>query len=259
AGICRTAINGRILDCNESFARIFGYQSREDVLSAGAPSLYFRPKDRRAFLAKLRKNHMLNNIELRLRRKDGSPVWVLGNASLVEGEQGEPAVVEGIWIDVTERREVEEQLRALSARLQMVREEERTTIAREIHDQLGQALTRLKIELSLLAAEIPKGRQTLHRKVVSMSTLFDSTIQGVRGFSARLRPPILDHFGLTATIEQEVLEFGDRTGVDCEFIGPEDLALDLERSTALFRILQEAFTNIARHAKATRVVTRLAK
>ncbi len=267
AGVCRATLSGRILDCNEAFAQIFGFQSREEVLSEGVLGLYPRSGDRKALFSRLRAQRNLNTVELRLRRKDGSPVWVLGKARLVEGDDGEPTVLEGIWMDITERKLSEEELRSsrerlrdLSAHLQVVREEERTHIAREIHDQLGQTLTRLKIDLALLADELPDNHSHLLRKTVSMSMLLDSTLQTVRKISAQLRPPALDHLGVSVAVEQELLEFQQRLGIQCDLIAtPEDLTLDPERSTAIFRILQEALTNVARHANATRVDVRLKK
>jgi PAS domain S-box-containing protein len=265
SGVCRATLAGRILDCNESFARIFGYQSREDALSAGTLGLYGKSADRRNFLSRLLEQHTLNNLELSLLRKDGSPVWVLGNVSLVEDDEGKPTVIEGIWMDITERKltEVElknsrELLRALSTKLQVIREEERTHIAREIHDLLGQALTRLKIDLSLLADDLPEDGRHLLTRVSAMSKLSDATIQNVRRICSQLRPSALDHLGLSAAINEELSEWHDRTGIEYAFVSrPQDLTLDRERSTAVFRILQEALTNVARHTNATRVDVRL--
>jgi PAS domain S-box-containing protein len=261
SGVCRATLAGRILDCNESFARIFGYESREDVLFAGTLGLYGKAADRKSFLSRLREQHTLNNLELSLRRKDGSPVWVLGNVRLVEDDEGELTVIEGIWMDITERKltEVElknsrELLRALSTKLQVIREEERTHIAREIHDLLGQALTRLKIDLSLLADDLPENARHLLTRVSSMSKLFDATIQNVRRICSQLRPSALDHLGLPAAITEELSEWHDRTGIEYDFVSRrQELTLDRERSTVVFRILQEALTNVARHANATRV------
>jgi signal transduction histidine kinase len=164
-------------------------------------------------------------------------------------------------MDITERKLTEEELktsremlRALSAELQIIREEERTHIAREIHDQLGQVLTRLKIDLALMADDLPEDGKHLLDRTTSMSNLFDETIQNVRRICSELRPSSLDHLGLTAAIEEELREWHDRTGVEYELVSlPENFTLDAERSTAIFRILQEALTNVARHTDATRV------
>ncbi len=110
AGVFRTTLDGRILDFNESLARILGYSSREELLARGASELYAGAADREAFLGRLQKNKTLTNYELCLKRKDGSPIWVLENANLIEGEGG-LEVIEGTVIDITERKQLEERLR----------------------------------------------------------------------------------------------------------------------------------------------------
>jgi PAS domain S-box-containing protein len=180
-------------------------------------------------------------------------------------EQGRMQTVLSINRDMTERRMAEEglkqsreQLRALSSHLQSIREEERTRIAREVHDVLGQALTALKIDLygvqRGLSRETDLGAEHLAEKMKSMSSLIDSTIQTVRRIATELRPGILDDLGLVAAVEWQANDFQVRTGIDCEVTSHVDyLDLDRERSTATFRILQETLTNVARHAAASRV------
>lgn len=150
-----------------------------------------------------------------------------------------------------------EQLRDLAAHLESVREEERTRIAREIHDELGQALTGLKMDLSWMDRRISETEEEtrkalLSEKLKSSIKLVDTTIQSVRKIATELRPGVLDDLGLTAAIEWQALEFQERTGIRCELELPEeDLLLDQDRSSAIFRIFQELLTNIARHADAT--------
>jgi signal transduction histidine kinase len=146
-----------------------------------------------------------------------------------------------------------EQLRELSARLQSVREEERTRIAREIHDELGQTLTGLKMDVAWLQKHLDPQQPALLEKTQAMSDLIDTTIQAVRRISTELRPGILD-LGLTATIDWQLQEFQSRTGIESKLIrAPEETALDADSSTTVFRIFQEILTNIARHAQATQV------
>ncbi len=159
---------------------------------------------------------------------------------------------------VEELRKSRDQLRALAARLQSVREEERTYIAREIHDELGQACTAIKMDLALISRKLTKRQAKLLAKVESSIQLVDSTIVTLRKIASELRPRTLDDLGLPAALEAQAQEFESRTGIHCSVtLPPEPLTLDTDRSTAIFRIFQESLTNVARHAQATRVEARL--
>jgi len=155
-------------------------------------------------------------------------------------------------------RESHEQLRALSIYLQSVREEERTRIAREVHDGLGQALTGCKLDLSWISGKLPRNLKPLIDKTRELSAHIDSTIQMVRRISSELRPGVLDHLGLVAALEWQANEFQNRTGIKCEVnANIRDPELETELSTTLFRIFQETLTNIIRHAGATQVQVHL--
>jgi PAS domain S-box-containing protein len=157
-----------------------------------------------------------------------------------------------------ELRTIAEQLRALSARVESVREEERRRVAREVHDTLGQALTGLKINLSLLGRKLA-GETELEERIVSMSDLVDTTIKSVREIATELRPGVLDDLGLAAALDWQVKRFGELMGLESSFTSDtDDSLLDKDLTIALFRIAQEALTNIARHAEASRVDVRLA-
>jgi signal transduction histidine kinase len=157
-----------------------------------------------------------------------------------------------------ELRASSEQSRNLAARLLSVREEERTGIAREIHDELGQSLTAMKIDLAWLASRLPRRNAPLLERIRSTLELADSIIQSVRRISTELRPGILD-LGLAAAVEWQTHEFQARTGIQCKLrlLAQEVVAPDA--STALFRILQETLTNVARHAGAMRAEVVLQK
>ena len=156
-------------------------------------------------------------------------------------------------------RSSEENLRALAAHLQSVREEERIHIAREIHDELGQALTGLKFDIGKLAKTACRDDPETGEKIAGLSQNIDRIINSVRRIASGLRPEVLDEIGLSAAIGWQAREFQRRTGVRCTVeIEPGFGDPDKERSTALFRIFQELLTNVARHANATRVNARLA-
>ncbi|HVJ20659.1 MAG TPA: GAF domain-containing protein, partial [Polyangiaceae bacterium] len=156
-----------------------------------------------------------------------------------------------------QRRELDDQLRALSAHIEAVREEERTTMAREIHDDLGQALTALKMDVAWIARRLGSGedpRGAIADKLMSMSALTDQVIDRVRRISAELRPGMLDDLGLVAALQWQGQQFQARTDTICTVhanVGEGRLERGL--STAIFRICQEALTNVARHAEAKSV------
>ena len=146
------------------------------------------------------------------------------------------------------------QYKSLSSYLQEAREEERKTIAREIHDELGQLLTAMKIQLSLLPEEIKNDATAALERTEAMKKQIDGAIATVKNIITKLRPGLLDDLGLAAAIEWQAHEFQMRTGVVCDVkLTSDKISLEQEVSTAVFRILQETLTNVARHAKATRV------
>ena len=163
-----------------------------------------------------------------------------------------------LFQDTTERRQSQqdlrdtlEQLRSLSARLQTAREEERKQVARDLHDQIGQILTVVKMDVDWVAKHMPQDQTQVRARLESTLNLVRDATQSLRKICTELRPGVLDDLGLGAAIEWQANEFASRTGIQCEVSIPaEDLALEADRSTAIFRIFQEALTNVARHAEA---------
>jgi signal transduction histidine kinase len=150
------------------------------------------------------------------------------------------------------------QLRDLASYLQDIREQERTRIAREIHDDFGQSLTILKMDLSWLKNHMIQYQPEVQNKIDSMFNVIDASLQTLHAVSSELRPVILDDFGLESAIEWQAGEFQNRTGVRCRVNSSvADLDLTKEQSTAVFRIFQETLTNIMRHSGASEVDVRL--
>lgn len=161
---------------------------------------------------------------------------------------------------VEQLRQSHQQMRALTAYLQHIREEERTRIAREVHDELGQALTGLKMDVSWIAGRLPRKSRELVERARIISSHIDATIQTVRRIATELRPGILDDLGLEAAVEWQAHEFEKRTGIKCVVQATNVATLwDEDFNTAVFRIYQELLTNILRHARATQVDVRLSE
>jgi two-component system, NarL family, sensor histidine kinase UhpB len=173
---------------------------------------------------------------------------------------------EGIMTNITESRREQQEVRQsrarlaeLTAHIEKVKEQERTRIAREIHDDLGGNLTAIKMALAMLAARLPPGDPLLQDKAAYVDALVDRTIDAVHRISLDLRPPLLD-LGIVAALEWRCKEFEQRAGIRCAFsANAREFALDNDQATALFRIVQEALTNIAKHAGASRVTVKLAR
>jgi len=268
---------GIITSANERFLELIGYKRREVL---GRPITAFLgegwlKKEEKARItagagAPQGAEDRWKSIELAWKRKDGKRIYTILSRRPIHNQKGHLEGYVSVLTDITERRQVElelrrsqEELRSLSHHLQSIREEESKRIAGEIHDVLGQQLTALKIDLSWLgsrAASLGESGQEIRGKIDVMSDLVDKTIQTVQKISAELRPVLLDDFGLLPAIEWLAQDFEKRTKIKCRVrLACQTLDLDPDCSTAIFRISQEALTNVARHARATAVDIHLAE
>jgi len=257
----------RVIYWNPAAEQIFGF-SQEEALGK-LPYETFVPPRAKAYVESVRERTASGdtgaNGASECVTKDGRTIFCEWYNTPLKDSAGTFIGYLSVLQDVTERKRSEEQsratseqLRALAARLQSVREDERTYVAREIHDELGQACTALKMDLALLVQQLPKSRRRPHERARSMFKLIDDMIHSLRRIASELRPSTLDDLGLLAAIELQAQEFENRSGIKCHLALPQtEIALDSHRSTAIFRIFQETLTNVARHANATRVNVRL--
>ena len=255
--------DGTFMLVNPAAQRLSGY-TVEEMMGKSAIGLGFwpDPEERKRLVADVQRQETVHAREIRLRRKDGRVRDVLCSAALIDFEGGKFMMFQGI--DITERKNAEEDLRQhqellreLSAHHETVREEERAHIAREIHDEMGQALTALKMDMSVIGLESARSAPKTAKEIQGLKGRVDDIIQLVRDVAAALRPSALD-LGILSGIEWLVDEFQKRSGIRCEVkVEDGEIRLKEDRSIVLFRILQESLTNISRHANATSVEIRL--
>jgi len=214
----------------------------------------------RSLLGSLSADAPSERISYRFQWPDGSVRWVEEVRRLVFDDLGKPARLQGVALDVTDRMREREMLRALADRLQVVREEEKARIARDLHDDLGQLLTAAKMDLRRLERHLAAGVDSRTQVAALAETigLLDQMVVSVRRIAADLRPAALDKLGLATALEQEARQMRERVGVGCtvEVSGPLP-ELPFEIATTLYRVAQESLTNVARHAHARQVLVRL--
>jgi PAS domain S-box-containing protein len=255
-----SAISGKFLYTNQPFRALLGIEGKESW-PFNASDLYNTLADRDHYLHELHQHGTMTNVELQLKKRDGTIFWAMITTTLTNFE-GSLAVFAGIN-DITERKALEiklinsrEQLRRLSAHMESVREEERKNIALEIHDELGQLLTALKMDVSLMRLDL-QVTSPLFEKLNEMQQLIENTISIVRNVASNLRPASLN-LGIIPALEWLSSDFSRRHKVECEFqFGGLEPSLENSVATALFRIAQESLTNVARHAKASRIELQL--
>jgi len=194
-------------------------------------------------------------------RQDGQEIPCIVTATPFRDSNGEFIGIVENFKDISDRKKTEEelqrsheQLRKVTSHLEMAREQERRAMAREIHDELGQALTGLKMDIHWLGRQLSSHDQKICRKISDMDKQLDHTVHTVQRLSSELRPRLLDDLGLSAAIEWQANKVHDRLGIAIDTVSiPEDITLNASCNINVFRILQEALTNIARHSGATQV------
>lgn len=242
--------------CSPQVENILGYTPGEIV---GGNFADFLPKKeagelRSALRKRVREKKPFAAIEISCRRKEGGTVCLETSGTPLFDKTGKHIGFRGTIRDITERKALESQLRALTAKLEDVREEERTHLSRELHDELGQVLTGLKIDLTWIAKRIPGEQKALLEKTGAMKSQVDLIIGYIREIATQLRPKLLDDFGFIEAIEWLVSDFRERTAIRCRLRSNlSHVSIDRKASTIIYRIIQESLTNIMRHSQASSV------
>ena len=272
-----TDTEGRFLEFNDAYVTLYRFKNREECVQSFSDftnlfevrSINGEPLTKEMFPTwRALRGETGTNVEYRYLRKDTGESWI-GSLSFgpVRAEDG---TITGAVItarDVTDRKRDEEALResekialqreqfqALAERLRRAREEERTRVARDLHDQIGQILTAIKLDLTWMSRHLPKTKDELRDRIDGTIGLINDGVRSVRKICSGLRPGVLDDLGLPAAIEWQANEFAARTGIECVVLVPSgDLALAGDQATEFFRIFQECLTNVIRHAEARSV------
>ena len=262
-GMAIVDVDKNFTQVNETFCDMTGY-SREELLDMKWEDLTYPDTletDREKFKQVLAGEIDSYVTDKRYIRKDRQIIHISVCAECSRKANGEVAYFAAFVQDITERKKAEnnvrnsrERLRKLATKLQVVQEEERTRIAREIHDELGQGLTGLRIDISWILEQLPKNNKDLIDRTKISLQLVDQTLRSVQSLSQDLRPPLLDDLGLESAIEWQVKEFRRRTECYCNLdMDLIDLETNNNRDTAIFRVVQESLTNVMRHAQASEV------
>jgi PAS domain S-box-containing protein len=264
AGLLDSAMDGilsvddkqRIVMYNRAAEKMFGWTTDEirgKPLDLLIPERYRGGHDqqvRRFGATGTTSRRMGDNTVLYALRKNGTEFPIDASISQLQTPEGKLYTV--ILRDVTERVRAREELANFAAESSGVREQEKSRIARELHDELAQTLTALKMDTIWMRDHV-KGDQPAQEKITAMLGMLDTAVASVRRIAADLRPLVLDDLGLVPAIEWAVQNFTQRTGVPCDLVVDESLELQEPFATGVFRIVQESLVNVAKHARATRV------
>lgn len=269
-----TDTEGRFVEFNDAFATFYRFKNKQECVRSinefsqllevfTADGVQLSPEEFPTWRAL--RGETGTNVEYRYRRKDTGESWIGSLSYSPVRAQG--GFITGAVItarDLTDRKRAEEALRqsekialqreqfqALAERLRRAREEERTRVARDLHDQIGQIFTAIKLDLTWVSRHLPRGKEELSDRLHGAIGMINDGVRSVRKICSGLRPGVLDDLGLAAAIEWQANEFASRTGIDCVVSVPAtDLALEGEQATEFFRIFQECLTNVMRHAEA---------
>lgn len=256
-------MNGKITDVNFATEEITGIK-REKLIGSDFADYFSRPERARKVYQTLFSRGVVKDYPLTIKHSGGTKTEVLYNAALFKNKAGEIQEVFAAARDITDQKRLQsdlkrskELLEKLNRRLDEIREDERTKISRDLHDQLGQSLTAIKMDLIMLLRDFPSGFDEVRTKINEVIERVTTTSTDVQRISSELRPPILDDLGLSSALEWYCEEFGNRSGLNIS-VALEDVKTDdIKKDLTMYRVLQESLTNIVRHADAVNVWVKL--
>ena len=256
-GIFQSTPEGCYITANPALAQMHGFDSPEELIRSCrdiSHQIYAKPEQREEFKRLLEEHGVVRAFEHESIRKDGSKIWISVNARAVRDQTGKILYYEGTAQDITERKRAQEESRTYSRRVMEAQESERRRISRELHDQVGQILTAVKMNLYALYQEC--SAPAILSSLEENMKVIDEAVDQVRHLSVDLRPPLLDDFGLVIALRWYLDRQAKHGGVPAEFVSrsfDEDRRFSSELETACFRVVQEAVTNVVRHARATHI------
>ncbi|MCE5262323.1 MAG: PAS domain S-box protein [Deltaproteobacteria bacterium] len=265
-GIFQTTPDGRFISVNPAFSIMHGYESPREMIAAINDirhQLYVHSDDRITFMNILEKKGVIEAFDVQLYRKDGGKIWVSLKARAVQDSEGTTLHYEGMAENITERKRVEEevrqkneQLRELRLKLSEFEENERRKVSRELHDLIGQNLAILGLNLNMLQTLIPeRSAELIQSRLQDSLAIVKQTTADIRNLMADLRSPVLDDYGLVAAIKLYGEQCAFRAGIRVMVQGSElPLRLPAHIENAMFRIVQEALTNVIKHAQASEAI-----
>lgn len=258
-GLYRTTPDGRVLDVNPAALQIMRVPDRKTALQIYVPDMYVHPKDREIWRRAMGRQGVVENFEYQARCYDGTVIWVRDNARAVKDERGHVLYYEGAIEDVTAQKRAEAIQRALASKILKAQEQERLHIARELHDVLGQILTVLKLDAEWVLHH-PEDAVQVREVAHKLCRHIDDAMDVVRDLSQGLRPALLDDLGIEAVLEALAAKLSQQAGFEIHTcIEPLPEAVSSDVATAIYRIAQEALTNVIRHAGARQACVTLRK
>jgi PAS domain S-box-containing protein len=251
-------LDGIILEASPSIEDVSLYK-REEIIGKSLSDIYVDPKNRDEFLKKLLKNGKVTDYEALMIDKDGSQVPCSITAKLFCDKQGNPLKIIGSLRNITQRKRAEEHINILTQKLMRALESERQRISRDLHDQVAQDLSAVKIGFETLFDHEPATSPEIRRRVSELSGTLQESIKAVRDVSYDLGPPALDEMGLVETLVQYCNDFSENHGINVDFhsTGMKKLPLDFDTEINLYRLIQEGLTNIKKHADTDHVTIKL--